>query len=40
MYDQDTQRNDRTRYFDWFILAGLAMNVLIVMLLVGIWIFH
>ncbi len=29
----------RARYFDWFIMAGLLMNVLIVTLLVGLWVY-
>ena len=27
----------RSRFFDWFIIAGLLMNVIIVLLLLGFW---
>jgi len=30
----------RSKYFDWFVLAGLGMNVLIVLWLVGYWLLH
>ena len=30
----------RSKYFDWFVLAGLAMNVAIVTYLVGYWLLH
>lgn len=37
--DQRQTRNKSARYFDWFVLAGLLMNVIIVTLLVGLWLF-
>ncbi len=33
-------KSKRARYFDWFVLAGLIMNILVVLTLVGIWLFH
>lgn len=31
---------DRSKYFDWFVLAGLGMNVVIVLWLLGYWLLH
>ena len=33
------KKNNRARYFDWFILAGMLMNALVVLILVGVWVF-
>jgi hypothetical protein len=40
MNHHSTLKKDRSRYFDWFILAGLGMNALVVLTLVGFWLFH
>jgi len=39
MPSSSKKANKRARYFDWFIMAGLLMNVLIVTLLVGLWVY-
>jgi hypothetical protein len=40
MTHRRTPKKDRSRYFDWFILAGLGMNGLVVLTLIGFWLFH
>jgi len=40
MNSDSTSKKDRSRYFDWFILAGLAMNGLVVLTLIGFWLLH
>ncbi len=37
---QGHKTKGRSRYFDWFIMAGLLMNVIIVLLLLGFWLLH
>ena len=40
MTGDKTIKNKRARFFDWFVLAGLLMNVLVILSLIGIWIYH
>lgn len=37
--DVKTTKKNRARYFDWFIMAGLLMNAVVVLALVGFWVF-
>lgn len=40
MNDSQKTKKDHSHYFDRFIMAGLLMNVLVVAVLVGFWLFH
>jgi hypothetical protein len=40
MSDNQSKTKDRSHYFDWFIKAGLLMNVAVVLYLVGFWLLH
>ncbi len=40
MHNTQKPKKNRTHYFDRFIMAGLLMNVLVVAVLVGFWLFH
>lgn len=40
MMSDSHSKKDRSRYFDWFIMAGLLMNVAVVLSLVGFWLLH
>lgn len=40
MSNNPNTKKDRSHYFDWFIKAGLLMNVLVVAVLVGFWLLH